>query len=116
MGHITVDRLEQAWKDLNKAEHLATNEQEYGALERCEDALNKLHRAADGMGFDSWFANKANPIWDDMANYKLETNPGEEAMLELIENIRELTKETRDTVIPELHDRIDYEPTPTFRE
>lgn len=114
MGHVTVDRLETAWKHLDKAEHLAKNEQEYGALERCEDALDALYRASDGMGFDPWFANRVNSIRKDMANYKLETNPGEKTVLELVSEIREVTKETRDKVIPELHSRIDYEPEPSF--
>lgn len=116
MGHVTVDRIEDAWKKLNKAEHLAENDQTHAAVLECENALKELYKSADGMGFGVWFTGKEDSIRNDMTPLKNTTAPDEDDVHTLIEDCRTLVRATKDKVIPELHDRIDYDPTPTLRE
>lgn len=115
MGHVTADRLEEAWKKLNKAEHLADNNQTHAAVLECENALQRLFKSADGMGFGVWFSGKENDIREDIAQLKIETAPEKERVEAVIQACRDLTKETKDKIIPELHSRIDYEVTVRFR-
>lgn len=116
MGHITVERLESSWKKLNKSEHLLENDQTYGAVLACENALEELHRSASGMGFAVWFTGKEDSVRNELSQLKIETDPNTQKTQQVIDQCRELTKETESKVIPELHDRIDYTPTPTFRD
>jgi len=116
MGHVTVDRIEDAWNKLNKAEHLAEEDQTHAAVLECENALEELYASADGMGVGVWFTDKENSIRNDMTPLKNTTEPEEEAVHHLIEDCRTLVRATKEKVIPELHDRIDYTPTPTLRE
>lgn len=114
MGHITVDRLEDAWRKLNKAEHLAEEGQTHAAVLECENALQEAYKSADGMGFGVWFAGKENDIRNRLSTLKRETKPDEAPTVEQIEETKSLVKTARDKIIPELHTRIDYEPTPNF--
>ena len=116
MGHVTVDRIETAWRKLNKSEHLVENDQTHAAVLECENALGEMYRSADGMGFGFWFTGREDSIRNDITHLKNKTAPEEDSVNTLIEDCRTLAKETKERVIPELHDRIDYKPEPTFRE
>lgn len=109
MGHITADRLKDAWKKLNKAERLATKDQTHAAVLECENALDEVFRSADGMGMGVWFSGKEDSVRTRIGNLKLDTAPPEEEVLDLINECKELTKESKEHIIPELHSRIDYE-------
>jgi len=115
MGHITVDRIEHAWKKLKKAKHLAENEQTHAAVLECENALQELFKSADGMDYGPWFTGKEDSVRNTIGHLKTETEPEKENVTQLITNCEEILYETKDKVIPELHSRIDYEPTPTLR-
>lgn len=113
MGHITVDRLDDAWKFLGKAEHFVGKGHTHSAVLYCEKALDELHRSADGMGYGVWFSGKAADVRDDLGQLKFETEPEAESVEGLIEECYELVQRCAEKVIPELHSRIDYNPTPS---
>lgn len=115
MGHVTVDRIEEAWKKLNKAEYLVENGQTHAAVLECENALERLHKSAEGMGFGVWFSGKKGDQQKEIFHQKRDLEPEADAVHSLIDECRTLVRETKDKVIPELHDRIDYEPTPKLR-
>ena len=115
MGHITVDQIEDAWKKLNKAEHLAENDQTHAAVLECEHALQNLYKSAHSMGFGAWFTGKEDSIRTDITPLKSVTEPEKQSVTTLIDDCRTLVRATNEKVIPELHTRIDYEPTPTLR-
>lgn len=116
MGHVTVERIENAWKKLNKAEHLVENGQTHGAVLEIENALEMLYKSADGMGEGVWFAGRENETRDKVGELKRHTVPDDEEVYEVIESAREIVRDTDDKIIPILHQRIDYEPEPDYKD
>jgi uroporphyrinogen-III decarboxylase len=108
MSHITADRIRDSWKELEKAEQLVETNSSKNAVLKCESVLQDLYRAASGMGFELWFTRKEEPIRKEIQEIKKVTNPEEEIVYSVIEDIKSLTRNTKQKVIPELNSRIEY--------
>lgn len=116
MGHVTVEHLETAWTMLNEAENRAEENRQLSAVTKCDDALVELQKAVSTMDKEYWFSSHSSEKRTQIET--LEERGGNlntEEVQELVSELRDLVKETEDLVIPELHTRIEYNPTPSYR-
>jgi hypothetical protein len=112
MGHITIDVLDDAWSFLSKAEHFLSEGLTHSSVLYCEKALDCMYRSADGMGYGVWFTGLEADARDEVGSLKFKTEPDSDLVEDLIEICHNLLRKCSDKVIPELHSRIDYDPTP----
>lgn len=113
MGHVTVDRLDDAWHELSKAEHYVENGHTHSGVMHCKEAVDRVYQSAKGMDYSGWIADRQVSVREDIGSLSMETEPDAEKVAQLIEDCRKLVRQTAKKVIPELHSRIDYEPTPS---
>lgn len=111
MGHITTDRIEDAWKTVNSAERFGECGQTARAVSNCEEALETLYHSADGMGQDMWFATRENKIRYNgepaLVDLKRQLEPDEDDVMSLIETVRELCKDSKEHLEPILQNRLE---------
>lgn len=108
-----MDLLDDAWRFLGKAEHFVDEGHTHSGVLYCEKALDDMFRSADGMGFGVWFSGKEADIRESVGMLKFETEPDGSLVEEVISECYELIVECAEKVLPELHSRIEYSPTPS---
>lgn len=113
MGHITIELLDDSWVLLEEAEENVQNGETYVAVKNCTEALQKLYRSSRGLDEEEWFAKNEAPIQTKINNAKHNKSPQEAYVEEIIEDIKTLALETKERIVPKLHERIDYNPEPT---
>ena len=112
MGHITVDKLDEAWMNLDRAEYFVEEDHTHSAVLYCEKAVDDLYTSAGGLGFDLWISKKTVEISDTIGVLKADPEPNPEDVNPLISKCYELVVTCAEKVLPELYSRIDYTPTP----
>lgn len=108
MGHITTDRLDDAWRAFDRSESLVEESQEFGAVMKCKEGLEHIERSADGVGVGETFARRGGgSLLQDAQRLQRQNTPDPTAVRDLISASKDLLIDLRPHIVETLHTRLE---------
>jgi hypothetical protein len=112
MGHITTERIEDAWSHILTAEQDLQNGYPFDSLRDCKLALSDLYDAAYGMDLHKPYTEQRKPIETSVMELQAQDSVEDQDVEELIAECAQLFEYITPQVMEELHSRLDYSNMP----